>query len=230
MIKKILSILGLAFISVFSSQAQTVQDIFGNTDYNVTWYGIDYSHAKIVGSLGLFGGKTPVSPTDLRDRYYPAWNYLILDEPAKFDIAKMIRRKAVTKDISIVKQLNAAARMDSVEVSITPYYSPKEIQQFVSSYPIEDKAGIGLVFITESMNKLKDEAYYHVVFFKMDTKEILLQERIRGAPSGLGIRNHWSGSYFNVIDYIQKTGYQKWRSRYGSSKPVNTPNPNAPKW
>jgi len=230
MIKKFLSIVGLASISIFTIQAQTVQDIFGNTDYKVTWYGIDYSHAKIVGSLGLFGGKTPVSPVDLRDSYYPAWNYLILDEPEKFNIAKMIWRQTVTNDMSMIKKLNASASVDSVEVPITPYYTPQEIQTFISAYPIENKAGIGLVFITESMNKLKGEAFYHVVFFNMTTKEILLQERMRSIPKGFGIRNHWAGSYFQVMDYIKGTGYQKWRTKYGSSKSAPTTNPNAPKW
>ncbi|HSY62887.1 MAG TPA: hypothetical protein VK796_13475 [Cytophaga sp.] len=229
MIKRFLSILSLVLVFAFNSQAQNVQDIFGNTDYNVTWFGIDYSHAKIVGSLGLFGGKTPVSPADLRDRYYPAWNYLILDEPGKYDIAKMIHRQSVTKDISIVKQLNAAAHIDSIEASVTPYYTLQEIQQFISAYPIENKAGIGLVFIAESMNKASDDAYYHVVFFNMTTKEILLQERLRGAPVGFGIRNHWAGSYFSVMEYIKEDGYQKWRNQYGSSKPTKTPN-SIPQW
>ena len=229
MFKKILSIFSLVILTAFGCKAQTVQDIFGNTDYTVTWFGIDYSHAKIVGSLGVFGGNTPVSATDLRDRYYPAWNYLILDEPEKFDIAKMIWRKNVINDISIIKQLNASARMDSVEVPITPYYMIQDIQKFISAYPIENKAGIGLVFIAESMNKTRDEAFYHVVFFNMTNKEILLQERMRGTPHGLGIRNHWAGSYYQIMDYIKGTAYQKWRNKYGSSK-SNTANPYAPKW
>ena len=230
MIKKFLSIVGLALISMFTIQAQTVEDIFGNTDYNVTWFGIDYSRAKIVGSLGVFGGNTPLSPSDVRDKYYPSWNYLILDEPEKFNVAKMIRRQSVTNDISIVKQLNASAPIDSLVLPITPYYTPQEIQTFISSYPIENKAGIGLVFITESMNKLKGEAFYHVVFFNMTTKEILLQERMRGIAGGVGIRNYWSGSYLKVINYIKDDKYQKWRTKYGPSKPINTTNPNAQKW
>jgi hypothetical protein len=226
MFKKFLSIAGLVLSTVVSSPAQTVQDIFGNTDYTVTWFGIDYSHAKIVGSLGLFAGKDPISTEDLRDRYYPAWNYLVLDEPDKFNIAKMIRRAYVTKDVSIVKRLNAAAPLDSIESTMTPYYTAQQIQEFVSAYPIENKAGIGLVFITECMNKETAQAFYHVVFFNMTTKEVLLQERLRGLPSGFGIRNYWAGSYLEVMDYVKNSGYQKWKNKYNPSAPVRS----VPKW
>ncbi len=226
MIKKLLSIAALFCAFGFTSQAQTVKDIFGNTDYTVTWYGIDYSHSKIVGSIASFGGATPVSPADLRDNYYQAWNYLILEEPEKFNIATMIRRKNVEMDISMVKKLNASAKMDSIEVPVTPYYTIQEIQDFVSAYPITDKAGIGLIFITESMNKLKAEAYYHVVFFNMATKEVLLHERVRGEAMGMRIRNYWAGSYYSVMQYVRENGYPKWRKKYAP----NTPDTNAPKW
>ena len=228
MIKKILSILGLAVLSAFSCQAQTLQDIFGNKDYTVTWFGIDYSHTKIVGSLSSFGSKVPVTAEELRDRYYSEWNYLILDEPEKFNIAEMIYRKSVVIDISMIKQLNAAASVDSIEVKVTPYYSGKEIQNFVSAYPIEDKAGIGLIFIAESMNKLTGLAYYHVVFFKMDTKEILLHERFEGTAGGSGTRNYWAGSYYSVIENIREIKYPKWKKSYGPAKQSSTPT--APKW
>jgi len=229
MLKKFISIVGLVLVSAFVSQAQTVKDIFGNTDYTVTWYGIDYSHAKIVGKVSAFGMKVPVTAEDIRDRYYGEWNYLILDEPEKFNIAEMIQRKTVVKDISMVKQLNAAAAIDSIEVKATPYYTPQEIQKFVSAYPIENKAGIGLIFIAESMDKSTTTAYYHVVFFKMDTKEILLQERLKGAAGGSGTRNYWAGSYYNVMEYIKDEAYPKWKKNNGVSKST-TPNPNAPKW
>ncbi|HSY62886.1 MAG TPA: hypothetical protein VK796_13470 [Cytophaga sp.] len=224
MIKKILSIVSLTLIVTFNSNAQTVQDIF-NTNIPVTWFGIDYSHVKIVGTINQFGGKTPVTATELHDTYYTEWNHLILDEPEKYDIAKMINRRGAIKDIGMITALNAASSMDSVEVAATPYYSQEQIQKFVSAYPIENKKGIGLVFIAECMNKSYGGAYYHVVFFKIDTKEILLQERVQGMVMGVGIRNYWAGSYLSVIDYIKDDRYPKWKKRYGASS-----NATEPKW
>jgi len=219
MIKKILSIVCFIGASI-CSQAQTVQDIFGNPNYTVTWFGIDYSHSKIVGPVSQFGGKEPVTATEIRDRYYPEWNQLVLDEPEKFNVAKMIDRKSVLKDISMVKKLNAAVSLDSIEVSATPSYTREQIQDFVSAYPIENKSGIGLIFINECMNKSYGGAYYHVVFFNMETKKVLLQERIMGVVSGVGVRNYWATSYFNVMESVRNERYASWRKRYGAYKPA----------
>lgn len=225
MIKKILSILGIVLVSAFStSKAQTIQDIF-NPSYPVTWLGIDYSHSKIIGSVSKFGGSVPVSKTELHDKYYGEWNQLVLDEPDKFDVAKMISRKSVVKDVSMVTALNAASTMDSVEVPSAPIYSQELIQKFVSAYPLENKSGIGLIFITECMDKPYGGAYYHVVFFKMDTKEILLQQRVQGLVQGAGIRNYWANTYFDVMEHMRDEQMPRWKKRYGSSN--GTP---APKW
>lgn len=204
----------MAFVLSYAASAQKVEDIFTNSDYIVTWYGIDYSHVKIVGHVSTFGGNTPVTATELRDKYFPSWNHLILDEPAKYDIAGMIRRQSVVIDLNVVKQLNAAAATDSTEALVTPYYMLQDIQSFVSLYDTKERAGIGLVFIAESMDKLKKAAIYHVVFFNIETKEVLLQERMLGTPFGAGIRNYWAGSYAQVITTIKDEQYKKWKSKY----------------
>lgn len=219
--------MGLVLIFTFTSQAQTIQDIF-NPAVPVTWFGIDYSHSKIIGTVSQFGGKIPVTAAEIHDKYYVEWNQLILDEPEKFDVAKMISRKTVVKDIRMVTQLNAGSSMDSVEVVSTPSYSQEQIQKFVSAYPLENKSGIGMVFITESMHKSYGGAYYHVVFFKMDTKEILLQQRVQGLVQGSGIRNYWANTYFDVIEYMRDEQMPRWKKRYGASK--STGPATDPKW
>lgn len=213
MIKKFLSVGAFVLVSAFSTQAQTIQDIF-NPGVPVTWLGIDYSHSKIVGKVSQFGGKIPVTAAEIHDQYYVEWNKLILDEPEKFDVAKMISRKTVVKDISMITTLNAASSMDSVEVASAPIYSQEQIQSFVSAYPLEGKSGIGMVFITECLNKPYGGAYYHVVFFKMDTKEILLQHRTQGLVQGAGLRNYWGNTFFDVIEYMRDEQMPRWKKRY----------------
>jgi len=214
------------FIGIMLSiQAQTVQDIFYNTDYHVNWMGIDYTHVKIVGSLGQFGGNTPVSKEELKEKYFPAWNYLILDEADKYNIAGMLHRKHVNNDLDMIKKLNAKANVDSLEVKITPYYTIQDIQSFVNTYPVEDKAGIGLVFIAESMNRTAAQAYYHVVFYNRQTNEVLLHERMKGIPGGSGIRNYWAGSYYKIIETIDDSAYNKWKIKYKVKSTYTKPTP-----
>ena len=217
----ILSVMSLLIAVSYSARAQKTADIFSNSDYTVTWYGIDYSHAKIVGYVSTFGGNTPITAAELRDKYYPSWNHLILDEPDKYNIAAMIRRNSVATDLSVVKQVNTAVAIDSIEVSVTPYYMLQDIQSFVSAYDTKNRAGIGLVFIAESMNKNQKEAIYHVVFFNIETKEVLLHERMRGTPFGAGIRNYWAASYGGVMQKIKDEQYKKWKVKY-APKASNT--------
>ena len=210
----------LSFFIFSPCFSQTFQDIF-NPSTEITWLGIDYSHTKIVGKMSQFGGVTPITALELRDKYYPEWNQLILDEPEKYSIPKMIYHKTVVNDIQMVKTLNAAALLDSLEVPSTPYYTPDYIQSIVANYPLINKSGIGLIFITECLNKSYGGAYYHVVFFNMSTKEILLHERIQGMVIGNGLRNYWAGSYFNVMEDIRQLRYPKWKRRYLTTTPTN---------
>jgi len=215
MIKKIITALSLGFLLCITTQAQTVQDIFSNYKIPVTWFGIDYSHSKIIGTISSFGGKSPISAQELRDGYYWSWNNLLLSEPEKYNVESMIHRVTVIKDLSLVKQLNADASLDSIEAPVTPFYTPIKIQQFVSNYSIEGMSGIGLIFIAESMNKITSTACYHVVFFNIETKEVLLQQRLNSMAGGVGLRNFWASSFCKLMAHIRDDSYYKWQKEYG---------------
>jgi hypothetical protein len=217
---KFLTTLIISLLNVSSGFSQTVKDIF-NPSTQITWLGIDYSHTKIVGAMDRFGGKTPVTATELRDRYFPEWNMLFIDEPEKYSISKMIYNKNIVNDIKMVTKLNAAYPLDTMEVKSSPYYTPDYITSIVSAYPLENKNGIGLIFITECLDKPYAAAYYHVVFFNMATKEVLLHERIQGMVIGAGIRNYWAGSFFNVMEDVRTVRFPRWKKRYMTALPTN---------
>lgn len=216
---KIIPVLLFTFCSISSCFSQTVKDIF-NPSTQITWLGIDYSHTKIVGKMAQFGGKIPVTALELRDRFFPEWNQLFVDESDKYSISKMIYNKNIVTDIQMVTTLNAAYPLDTMEVKSSPYYTPDYIASLVSNYPLENKSGIGLIFITECMDKPYAAAYYHVVFFNMATKEVLLHERIQGMVIGTGLRNYWAGSFFNVMEDVRELRFAKWKKRYMTTAPI----------
>ena len=76
------------------------------------------------------------------------------------------------------------------------------MKKVISSYDTKGKTGIGLVFVAENLNKVEQIGSYYVVFFDMASKEIIDSERKVGKASGIGFRNYWAGSIFNVM----KTG------------------------
>ena len=216
---RILQTLLLLFLVNFLTNGQTTKDFFGATKHRVTWLGIDYSHVKIVGKIEDFGGQVPVTAAELQSKWYPAWNQLMIDEKEKYNLGKMLHRPNVTYDMQMIKNINATANIDSLEIKKTPFYSEDQIKSFVDAYPLEDKFGFGALFIAESMNKNNDLAFYHIVIINMATKEILVQARVHGGGAGFGMRNFWAGSYFEAMEEVEKDAYPKWEVQYGPAKP-----------
>ncbi|MDB5272096.1 MAG: hypothetical protein JWO58_463 [Chitinophagaceae bacterium] len=193
--------------------AQTARDIFTTSDYEFTWLGIDYSQVKLIGDFSQFSGAGGVSPYSMKSRYFPAWNNLVINERSKYNIQGALRKSNLQYDISEVTVKNAEAALENMEVYNAPNYNQQKIQEMVNGYSFVGKKGVGILFVAECLNKASEEAYYHVVLINMMTKEILVYERIRSTPAGIGLRNYWAGSIYSVIKTIDKN-YKSWKARY----------------
>ena len=201
----------------FFSKAQTAADVFDKkTSYTFTWLGIDYSHVKIAESLTLFNGDKPRTAEDIKNSYFKSWNELIVNEREKYSIEEMLNISYVAYDINMMTRINDSARSEELVSPTPPVFSPEQIQSFVQEYPLENKSGIGIVFIAESMNKRLEEAYYHIAIINMQTKEVLIQQRLKGKPFGAGIRNYWAGSYRSAMATVHDDYYNKWRAKYAA--------------
>jgi hypothetical protein len=84
----------------------------------------------------------------------------------------------------------------------------------VNQYNLEGRDGIGVVFIAESLNKSYKEAYFHFVAINMKTGEVLFHQRLRGEPSGFGLRNYWANSVYRVINDIKLYYYVRWKEDF----------------
>jgi hypothetical protein len=204
----------LLFLHSFLLHAQTAQDVFNNTNYTYTWLGIDYSHVKLIGDFSQFKEAGEVSPARIKNIYFPAWNNIVLNERTKYDIGLALRKTNIQYDITEVTTKNAETPLEQLEDVNAPFYSEEKIQEFVNSYAFTDKNGVGILFIAESLSKSSEEAYYHVVLINLSTKQILIHDRIKGEPSGIGLRNYWISTVYRVIKKIEKTQYKTWKSKY----------------
>jgi hypothetical protein len=199
----------------FSAKAQNAPDLFDPT-VPVTWLGIDYSHCKLIGNFAEFADAGRKSTWQIRDSYFPKWNAIILDEPAKYDVKGMLRRSDMVFDLSMITAINAQTSLGDMEVFSPVIYSADDIQKFVHQYSFSQQNGIGLVLIAESMNKITPEAWYHFVAIDMGTGRVILQERLRGQPGGIGLRNYWANSIQKVIRDIGEYYYWEWKKRMSS--------------
>lgn len=200
----------LIIILPSAANSQNAHDLFNNEYTNIHWLGIDFSHVKLIGEFSHSIGREELSNTEIRDRYFPAWNNLIIAEPNKYDIAGMLGRAHINYDIDMLMKLNSTASTDEMDAKNTPYYTPEDIHSFVSNYSTEGKEGIGILFLAESLNKTVLTARFHFIAINLSTKEILFQEKLNGKPSGFGLRNYWAGSVYKIIKDIKYHHYDRW--------------------
>lgn len=201
-------------VTTIPSKSQTAKDLFNQSYTKISWLGIDFSHTKLIGDFSQFFGMGQKSNTELRDKYFPAWNKLILAEPEKYDLKGMLRKQSITYDIDMLMKINSQSQIEQMESYNTPNYTKKDIEGFVSAYNAIAEEGIGLLLIAESLNKNSKEAYFHFAAINLKSKELLIHERLRGEPGGFGIRNYWAGSIDDIINQITRVNYKIWRSQY----------------
>ena len=216
--KKIVALFcGLTFLTN-ALNAQSVEDLFQNSPTKFTWLGIDYSHVKLIGSFSNFNENTKITPEIIKNDYFVRWNELILKESNKYTIDKMFRKKDINYNIEGVTAINAQTDLTSIVQTASPNYTEIQLQQFVKNYYFNQSEGIGLLFVAESMNKIREEAIYHVLAINLTNNEILLCDKFTTKPGGIGLRNYWASSYLKVIETIRDHKYPAYKKRYVHKK------------
>lgn len=208
--KKLILIL-IATVSNLVLQAQNNLDIF-NTKNDITWLGVDYSEVKFIGPASGWGEVSTKTPTEMRDKYFPEWNELIISQPKQFPIADAVNRAEVNSDITITADMNA--KMNKKEIfseNIGDYQLVTEnmISDHLKKYNFKGKSGIGMLMMAEGMSKGREEASYWVVFVDMSSKKMLLAKRMTGKSGGFGFRNYWASPIKNILKDMRKE-FKRW--------------------
>jgi len=73
--------------------------------------------------------------------------------------------------------------------------------QAVRSYPLTEKSGTGLVLIPENFSKPEEASTTWVVFFDLETREVLWAVRTTGKCGHLGYTAHWASG---IIDGFKR--------------------------
>ena len=98
-----------------SIKSQDLDDLFKSKDSKITWLGIDFSHAKFIGGFAEMYGVGTNNGTQIRDKFFPEWNYFIVKEPKKYDIKGMLRKNFITIDINMINKLNSETKPENIE-------------------------------------------------------------------------------------------------------------------
>ena len=71
----------ILILSCFFGEAQEAKDLFKASDVPICWLGVDFSHVKLIGDFTEFSSAGEKNVVEIRDKYFPKWNQLILAEP-----------------------------------------------------------------------------------------------------------------------------------------------------
>lgn len=213
--KNILLIFAMLAVSFNGYSQLKPSDVFQGDD--LVWYGLDFSGARFIGQFDQAVGAAPATAYDLKTKYIPGWNSLIVSEPTKYDIGKTFRKTNVYNDLSPVETVNDRINEDNMMTFNDFSFEDPEafVSQCVKKYKGGDKAsGLGVVFVIESFHKDNKEATLYVTFFDISSKNILFSEKVIGKARGIGLRNFWGGAVYNVLQQIQKSLLNNWKKKY----------------
>ena len=66
------------------------------------------------------------------------------------------------------------------------------------------------MFVVESFDSSVKTAAIWVVITKTDTQEVVLCEKFLKKPGGIGTRNYWARTFYNVFYDIQSNTFLRW--------------------
>jgi len=157
----------------------------------ITWYGIDFTKAKFT--------LVTEDPSLIVNQYLKAINQLVQMEPEKYDLKKWFNKTETTIDLTRVTEQNAKINPETIVSNDAISISDDDVKAVVANYKSSGKPGMGLLFVAESLNKPQETGSHYVVFFNQETGEIIDSRRFEVKPSGIGFRNYWASTVYNIM-------------------------------
>ena len=165
----------------------------GITDKNMTFFGVDFSIAKMVGAEG-FKDPAVVKST------FAVWNSLFKVEADKYDLKRPFKKDKVDIDFTNVDKHNEAVSTSGLVTNGDYSVTPAQVEAVVKSYDTQGKTGLGCVFVVESFDKVKVQGNIYVVLFDMASKKIYVNEKMEEKPGGFGLKAYWGRTILGAID------------------------------
>ncbi len=205
-LQKFIAVTGITLFCL-SAHSQNIKEILTNTEGPLTYYGIDFTKAILIGDA-------TANATDIISRQFTGINELMINEAKKYDISGALRRVGLPSNLDMVAKRNEKINPDKLLSSNTEDYNhlkEADINTLVKGFNTDGKAGTGLLFIVDAMSKPQKAVSVWVTFFDIKTKKVLLTERVEGTVGmGFSFRNYWATGFKKIIDTIKSKKYKEW--------------------
>ena len=155
--------------------------------------------------------------------YFHDWNMLILNDQKKYDIRMSFRKPIMQYDLSVVTKANKNVRVNSVlaeRINLKDTLTEAEVRSYISQLIIPSKQRFALTFIVESFDAVAKVASVWVVIYKTDSGETVLCEQFLKVPSGIGTRNYWARTFYNILYDIKTFAFLRWENMVNNSAEV----------
>lgn len=209
----VFKLLLLCLFALSTQQAGTAQNaakLFTDDNAQVTWLGVDFTQAKVLGEAGTASGET-------MKEHFDRINNLIINEAEKYDLKKALQKKEVLYDLDPVTAANAGIDADGLTSNSSADkngLNADKIAALVKGYNSKTKTGYGLIFFVETLDKPNTKGVMWVTFIDMASKKVLLTEKMEGKSGGFGFRNYWAKPIYLIIEQIEKKKFKEWKSKY----------------
>ncbi|MBS1774069.1 MAG: hypothetical protein JST82_14515 [Bacteroidetes bacterium] len=206
--KLMILLVAVLFSFVVNAQNKT-SDVF-DANVPITWLGLDFSQLHFIGDAAQWKDAGEITNSQMRDKYFPAWNTLFVNEKDRYKVADAVRRTEVSYAIDVTEKANNSLKGNFFESDGNLYQTltAEKVAALVKKYDFKGNSGIGMMFIVEGMSKGREMASMWVTFVDMKTKTVLLTKRMEGKSGGFGFRNYWAKTFMNVTKSIK----EDWRS------------------
>lgn len=200
-----LCILMASSLSGFGQSLEKILD----KELPITWVGLDFSEAKLLGDREKYGSLSDVQ------YLIKAWNDLIEKEKDRYNVARFTRRKTAEYHADIARLHNdqlEVSQMLSNAKEENVHLKQEDITTIVNTYDFGGLTGLGLMFNVESLSEFHHEAAIWATFIDLSTKEIIVTQRFTGGPNGVGLRNYWARSFLEVMEKLERQ-IEVWRKK-----------------
>ena len=174
----------------------------------VLWVGINFSQAKFTRNGFNF-------TQEIMHHYFHEWNMLILNDQKKYDIRMSFRKPVMQYDLSVVTKLNKSLKINDVLtkfIGIKDVLKDEQMCQYISGLQFPQTMKYALTFVVESFDSGLKNAAIWVVVVETATHEVVLCEKFLKKPAGIGTRNYWARTFYNVFYDIQSNSFMRWEN------------------
>lgn len=169
-------------------------DTIRNTE-SLFYYGVDFSHLRVSD------GSKILKSYEYRRHYPDAWFAFLDKEIGHFNrVGRELRKETLYYKQNEI--LPVSRNMVNDFIIAGSYSFPLDTVKYaLKQYQLNEKEGLGLVLIPENFNKREEQARMWVVFFNIQSREVLWATEVYGKCGGAGYTTHWGSG---IVDGFKK--------------------------